>query len=285
MKRILVTGANGQLGNALRDELLHHPDFEVLYTDADTLDITDEAAVQTLFADFRPEIVINAAAYTAVDKAESEPELCHQINATAPGILAKACAAAGAKLLHISTDYVFSGTATRPYKETDVPSPRSVYGRTKWEGEELIRHILPQGHIIIRTAWLYSHTGKNFVKTMLTLAAERDEIGVVADQWGTPTYAPVLAQAILTAITAKKWHPGTYHLTGSGRTTWYDFARAIFREAGVTKVRVNSLTTDCYPTPASRPAYSVLDCSKFSKTFGFDSPDWQLSLHQFYQDF
>ena len=284
MRRIIVTGANGQLGTALREEFDQRSDFDVRYTDADTLDITDEAAVRTYIDSFKPEIVINAAAYTNVDKAESEPELCRTINAIAPGILAAVCADYGTKLIHISTDYVFSGKATRPYRESDPTDPCSVYGRTKLEGEELVRHYLPDAHMILRTAWLYSRTGHNFVKTMLTLAADHDEIGVVADQWGSPTYAPVLAQAVLTAISAKKWHPGTYHLTGNGRTTWYDFARAIFSEAGITTLHVNSLTTESYPTPATRPAYSVLDCSKFCKTFSFEIPDWRVSLHTFFQD-
>lgn len=284
MKRIIVTGANGQLGKALRHEFEQLADFEVLYTDADTLDITDSAAIKASFDSFKPYIVINAAAYTAVDKAESEPELCARINADAPGLLAQECANVGAKLIHVSTDYVFSGTANRPYKETDATSPRSIYGCTKLAGEERVKHFLPNDHVILRTAWLYSHTGKNFVKTMLTLASSCDEIGVVADQWGTPTYAPVLAQAILAVIKSKRWYSGIYHLTGSGRTTWFDFAKAIFLNLGNDKVRVNPLTTSQYPTAASRPPYSVLDCSKFTKTFGFEIPDWQTSLHQYFQD-
>ncbi|MCM1005860.1 MAG: dTDP-4-dehydrorhamnose reductase [Prevotella sp.] len=285
MKRIIVTGAKGQLGDALQLLLSEMLDYEVLYTDADTLDITDAAAVRACFNSFKPDFVINAAAYTAVDKAESEPDICRLINTDAPGILAEACAETGAKLVHVSTDYVFGGNASRPYKETDTPKPGSVYGRTKLAGEEIIRHILPNEHIILRTAWLYSHTGKNFVKTMLTFAANRDEINVVADQWGCPTYAPDLARGIIAAISAKQWQPGTYHFTGTGRTTWYDFAREIFRQAGVNKVRVNAVTTDQYPSPAHRPAYSVLDCSKFQKTFAFEIADWQTSLYQFFHSF
>lgn len=290
MKRILVTGANGQLGVALRREMASHPDFEALYTDlhaADVqdLDIADSAAVSQCIGSFKPDVVINAAAYTAVDKAESEPELCRRINTDAPGILAGACAAAHAMLVHISTDYVFNGNATRPYKETDTPDPRNVYGSTKLAGEEAVRKLLPDRHLILRTAWLYSHTGRNFVKTMLGLAADHDEIGVVADQWGAPTYAPVLARGILAAICAKDCVPGIYHFTGSGRTTWFDFTRAIFREAGVERTRVRALTSDQYPTAARRPPYSVLDCSKFSQTFAFDIPDWQESLHEFFHDF
>lgn len=285
MKRILITGADGQLGVALRSLFADCPDFEVLYTDANTLDITDATSVCELMGSFKPEIVINAAAYTAVDKAESEPELCRKINAEGVGILAQACAHNGARLIHISTDYVFSGAGTRPYKETDTPNPQSVYGRTKLEGEELVRQLLPNNHVILRTAWLYSHTGKNFVKTMLTLAADHDEVSVVADQWGTPTYASALAQGILAVINHRHFPTGTYHFTGSGRTTWYDFARAIFQEAGVERMHVRAITTDEYPTAARRPAYSVLDCSKFKDTFAFEIPDWKTSLHQFFHDF
>lgn len=285
MKRIIVTGANGQLGAALRSALAYRHDFETLFTDHDNLDITDPEAVKACVGSFRPDYVVNAAAYTAVDKAESEPERCRQINAEAVKGLAEACAVSNAKLVHISTDYVFAGNGTKPYKETDTPSPCNVYGRTKLEGEELVKSLLPDSHAILRTAWMYSHTGKNFVKTMLALASDHEEISVVADQWGTPTYAPVLAQGILALITHKRWQPGTYHFTGNGRTTWYDFARAIFREAGITKVHVNALTSAQYHTAAHRPNYSVLDCSKFSKAISFDIPDWQASLHQFFQDY
>lgn len=291
MKRIIVSGANGQLGTSLRSALSECPDIEVLYTDItplfpgdEALDITDQTEVHRLIADFKPDYVINAAAYTAVDKAESDIDLCTRLNARAPGYMAQACARCEAKLIHISTDYVFSGKATHPYKEVDPADPQNIYGITKYQGEQEVRTLLPDLHIILRTAWLYSHTGKNFVKTMLSLAAQRDTIGVVADQWGCPTYAPVLAQAILAIIHAKKWYPGTYHLTGAGRTTWYDFAKAIFLQAGITKMKVNALTTDQYPTPAHRPQYSVLDCSKFCNRFDFVIPDWQTSLTQFFQD-
>lgn len=285
MRRILVTGANGQLGSALREQLADRQDFETLFTDIDSLDITSPQAVQDVFGSFRPDLVVNAAAYTAVDRAESDEQACARLNAEAPRILAEEAARIGARLIHVSTDYVFDGRANTPYGEDAPTAPATVYGRTKLRGEQEVRALMPDSHVILRTAWLYSLTGRNFVKTMLSLAADRDEIGVVADQWGSPTYAPVLARAILAVIESKRWHPGTYHLTGSGRTTWYDFTRAIFREAGVTRCRVRPLTSDEYPSAARRPAYSVLDCSKFQKTFDFEIPDWQTSLHDFFNDF
>lgn len=283
MRRILITGAKGQLGVALKDILSLRPDIEALYTDADTLDITDAGQVERAVMSFRPDMIVNAAAYTAVDRAETEISLCERLNAEAPAILAGAAARSGARLIHISTDYVFSGSGTRPYRETDSTAPSTVYGRTKLAGENTVRELLPDAHVILRTAWLYSHTGSNFVKTMLRLGATRPEIGVVADQWGCPTYAPVLAKAILTVIDAPRFVPGTFHFTGSGRTTWYDFAKAIFAEAGNTKCRVRPLTSEEYPCAARRPLYSVLDCSLFADIYGFKAPVWQESLHEFFQ--
>lgn len=285
MRRILVTGSRGQLGSALRVELAGRQDLETLFTNTDSLDVTSEEAVRTVMDSFRPEVVVNCAAYTAVDRAESDKECCRRLNAEAPRILAENAARTGTRLIHISTDYVFDGLGTRPYRESDMPGPGTVYGQTKLEGEEAVRRILPQGHVILRTAWLYSLTGRNFVKTMLSLAAERDEIGVVADQWGSPTYAPVLARAVAAVMDAARWMPGTYHATCAGRTTWYDFTRAILAEAGVTRCRVRPLTSDEYPTPARRPHYSVLDCSRFQNTYRFPLPDWQTSLHDFFNDF
>lgn len=285
MRRILVTGARGQLGTALRDELAGNQDTEALFTTSDTLDITSPEAVRAAFGSFRPDLVVNTAAYTAVDRAEKDESACRMLNAEAPRILGEEAGRIGARVIHVSTDYVFDGQGNRPYRETDVPNPATVYGKTKLEGEEALRHVLPEGHVTLRTAWLYSLTGRNFVKTMLSLAAERDEIGVVADQWGTPTYAPVLARAIMAVAGSGRWCPGTYHVTGAGRTTWFDFTRAILGEAGVSGCRVRPLTSDEYPCAARRPAYSVLDCSKFRDTFGFALPDWQTSLHDFFNDF
>lgn len=285
MRRILVTGSRGQLGSALRAELAGRQDLETLFTNRDSLDVTSAEAVRQVMDSFRPELVVNCAAYTAVDRAESDKEACRMLNTEAPRILAENAACTGARLIHISTDYVFDGLGTRPYRESDMPGPGTVYGQTKLEGEEAVRRILPQGHVILRTAWLYSLTGHNFVKTMLSLAAERDEIGVVADQWGSPTYAPVLARAVAAVMDAARWMPGTYHATCAGRTTWYDFTRAILAEAGVTRCRVRPLTSDEYPTPARRPHYSVLDCSRFQNAYRFPLPDWQTSLHDFFNDF
>ncbi len=282
MKRLLLTGAHGQLGSALRSLLEARTDIVSLCTDADTLDITDREAVAAAVADFRPDFVVNAAAFTAVDKAEGEPEFCLRLNAEAVANIAEAARSAGAKVIHVSTDYVFDGKGTRPYKETDVPSPINVYGRTKLEGEQALLSLMPDSAVVLRTAWLYSITGKNFVKTMLTLAADRDEIGVVADQWGCPTFAPDLARAVMAVIDAERFHPGVYHVVGGGRTTWYDLTRAIFAEAGVTRCRVRPLTTEEYPTAARRPQYSVLDCSAFERDYGFRMPDWQTSLHSFF---
>lgn len=272
------------MGRALTDLLGFRSDIEVLATDVDTLDITDAGAVARAVERFRPDYIVNAAAYTAVDKAESDAATARLLNVDAVRNLAEAAKASGARLIHISTDYVFSGEATKPYKEESATGPRSVYGTTKLAGEVAALQILPKGTVILRTAWLYSLTGKNFVHTMLTLAASRDEIGVVADQWGAPTYAPVLARGIEAVIDSKKWHPGVYHFTGQGRTTWFDFTREIFRRAGVEKCRVVPITTEQYPTPARRPAYSVLDCSKFMKTFDFRIPAWQDSLHEYFTE-
>lgn len=270
------------MGSALRAELAGRQDLETLFTNRNSLDVTSEEAVRQVMDSFRPELVVNCAAYTAVDRAESDKEACRRLNSEAPRILAENAARTGARLIHISTDYVFDGLGTRPYKESDMPGPDTVYGQTKLEGEEAVRRILPQGHVILRTAWLYSLTGRNFVKTMLSLAAEREEIGVVADQWGTPTYAPALARAVAAVMDAARWVPGTYHVTCAGRTTWYDFTRAIFAEAGVTRCRVRPLTSEEYPTAARRPLYSVLDCSAFERDYGFHMPDWQTSLHSFF---
>lgn len=283
MKRILVTGAGGQLGMALRQIIESREDLHGLFTDYQQIDITNSESVEQAVSVFKPDYIINAAAYTAVDKAESEPQICRTLNATALSHLATAAKKHGARLIHISTDYVYGGDATRPYRESDPTHPCNVYGRTKLEGEQIVAQTLPDDHIILRTSWLYSLTGKNFVKTMLTLASTRKEIGVVADQWGCPTYAPVLASAIITAIDAKRWQPGLYNLCGSGRTTWYDFARAIFREAGV-ECHVQPLTTDQYPTPAHRPMYSVMSTEKFCNTYNITIPEWQESLHRYFID-
>lgn len=278
MKKILVTGCNGQLGSSLRREIDNDPDIEAVYTDYDTLDITNREAVERFLSDHRFDIIVNCAAYTAVDKAESDEILASALNTGAVGNLGEAAVKTGAKVIHISTDYVFSGQGFRPYEENDEPYPQGIYGRTKLEGEALLTSFC-QNAMIIRTAWLYSEFGKNFVKTMLDLAETRPEINVVADQIGTPTYAGDLATAIYTIIKHEKWIPGIYHFTDEGVASWYDFTKAIFEIAGK-KVKVNPIPTSAYPTPAKRPLYSVLSKSKIKNTYGIEIPYWRDSLRK-----
>ena len=275
---ILVTGCYGQLGRELQRLALSDHEYQWFFSDADTLDITDPDAVEDCFSTHRIGVCINCAAYTAVDRAEDEPDLVEIVNATAPQILAKACQRHNALLVHISTDYVFNGDSLIPYKETDPVDPQSVYGRTKAEGERLISES-GCNYLIVRTAWLYSTTGKNFVKTMLSLADTHDEINVVDDQHGCPTWARDLAQAIVTLINC--YGPGpvheTFHFTDDGCITWYDFACAIMELGGKT-CKVNPISTDQYPTKARRPAYSVLDLSKIKELTGMEIPYWKESL-------
>lgn len=276
--KILVTGSYGQLGNSLRKVFDKDPDIEATYTDYDTLDITDREAVARYMADNRFDIVVNCAAYTAVDKAETDEILASALNTGAVGNLGESAARTGTKVIHISTDYVFSGEGFRPYAENDEPYPQGIYGRTKLEGEGLLTSFC-QDSMIIRTAWLYSEFGKNFVKTMLSLAETHPELRVVCDQIGTPTYAGDLAEAIHAIVKHDKWVPGIYHFTDEGVASWYDFAEAIFEEAGK-KVRVNPVPTTEYPTPAKRPLYSVLSKSKIKSTFGISIPYWRDSLRK-----
>lgn len=276
MTKILVTGANGQLGNALRKELSADPQLEVIYTDADTLDLTDAEALEFYLKSNPVDFVVNCAAYTAVDRAEADDLKAAAINTAAVGNLGQAASRNGLKVIHISTDYVFSGENFRPYEENDEPYPQSIYGRTKLEGEGLLSSFCKDA-MIIRTAWLYSEFGNNFVKTMLRLAAERDEINVVCDQIGSPTYAGDLAAAIHTVISHENWQPGIYHYTDEGVASWYDFTKAIFEIAGK-KVKVNPIRTSAYPTPAKRPLYSVLSKGKIKRNFGIEIPYWRDSL-------
>lgn len=278
MKKILVTGCNGQLGRSLRSEFEKESDIEAVYTDHDTLDITDERSVSRMLEDGKFDVVVNCAAYTAVDKAESDSVKAAQLNTGAVGILGKAAVKNGAKVIHISTDYVFSGQNFRPYEENDEPYPQGMYGRTKLEGEALLTSFC-QNSIIIRTAWLYSEYGKNFVKTMLSLAETKPEINVVADQIGTPTYAGDLASAILSVIKSDEWKPGIYHYTNEGVASWFDFTKAIMEMRGK-NVKVNPIPTSAYPTPAKRPLYSVLSKQKIKNTFGLTIPYWRDSLRK-----
>ncbi|HJU45175.1 MAG TPA: dTDP-4-dehydrorhamnose reductase [Chitinophagaceae bacterium] len=278
MQTILVTGAKGQLGSELRRLAPGYPAFHFIFTDKEELSIADPDAINNFFDEYKPAYCINCAAYTAVDKAESDKESAELLNATAVKYLAEACAKNGARFIHISTDYVFDGKATAPIKEDMVPDPVSVYGVTKLKGEELAIKHNPET-ILIRTAWVYSSFGHNFVKTMLRLMNERSELNVVNDQKGTPTYAADLAAAILHIIDSGKWIPGIYHYANEGEISWYDFAVAIKEIAG-SACAVNPIPTSAYPTPATRPAYSVFDKEKIKATFGVAIPEWRESLER-----
>lgn len=274
--KVLVTGANGQLGSALRRLLDREMPGEAIYTDKQGLDLTDAAAVENFIRDNDVTHIVNCAAYTAVDRAEEEKRECSLINTDAVKNLAVAADMLGAKIIHISTDYVFDGTNHRPYRESDKVNPISQYGTTKRKGETALLALAPES-IIIRTAWLYSDTGHNFVKTMLSLADKQNEIRVVCDQIGTPTYARDLAEAILAVLKSHQWVAGIYHFTDEGAASWYDFAKAILRIAGK-KTRVVPIPTEDYPTLAQRPAYSILDRSRIKATYGVEIPHWEDSL-------
>lgn len=279
---VLVTGSNGQLGSELKCAAqLHVSGLDFIFTDVSELNITDLESVNRFVADNNVKYIVNCAAYTAVDKAEDEQDICYKINRDAVRNLGIAANKNGAKVIHISTDYVFDGTALRPYAESDPISPKSVYGKSKQEGEALLQEVCPQS-IIIRTAWLYSVYGNNFVKTMIKLGKERDSLNVVADQTGTPTNAADLAKAIIEIIDYSElkdqFEAGVYHYSNEGVTTWYDFTLAIHKNAGITTCKVSPITTDQYPTKASRPQYSVLDKSKIKSIFKISIPEWEDSL-------
>lgn len=274
--KILVTGCKGQLGTELKK--IAGAEHQWFFTDIDTLDICNKAAVEECFNTNQIDACINCAAYTAVDKAEDEQQLATLVNTFAPKVLADACKRHDALLIHVSTDYVFGGDAHEPYKVDGPINPQSVYGCTKADGERAIRES-GCNYMIVRTAWLYSSVGKNFVKTMLMLGDTKDEINVVADQKGCPTWAHDLAVALLALLKKNgkdKVHE-TFHFTNEGQITWYDFATAIM-EIGEKKCKVNPITTDQYPTKAKRPAYSVLDLSKIKEYAGIEIPDWRESL-------
>ncbi|MBE5215462.1 dTDP-4-dehydrorhamnose reductase [Pectobacterium sp. A535-S3-A17] len=278
--KILLTGANGQLGRCFQDRL--PTEWEILATDTAELDITDLARVEEIVKDFQPDAIVNAAAYTAVDKAESEPELAEKINVTGPENLAVVANKQGIRLVHVSTDYVFDGNATEPYHEDSATNPLSVYGKTKLAGEQAVTQAAPET-IIVRTAWVFSEYGNNFVKTMLRLAKERDTLSVVNDQRGCPTYAGDLAQAIISLL-EKNAAGGIYHYCGDKEVSWYEFAKTIFsvaeQKAVLNKTPVlTSITTAQYPTPAHRPAYSTLAGGKI-QTLGIPLSDWQRALNK-----
>ena len=279
---ILITGCKGQLGREMQLLSQEHAAHCYFFTDVQELDITDPAAIEACVADNRINLIVNCAAYTAVDKAESDQALCALLNATAPRHLAEAAQHHGAGLIHISTDYVFDGTAHVPYQEDHLVNPQTIYGHTKAEGEEAVRQACEQ-YAIVRTGWLYSPWGNNFVKTMLRLGHEREELGVIFDQIGTPTSARSLARALY-AIIGQGIQTGTYHFAGEGVASWYDFTLAIHRLAGITTCRVRPLHTEEYPTPAHRPHYSVLDKTKFKQTYGLTIPHWMESLRECIQE-
>jgi dTDP-4-dehydrorhamnose reductase len=279
---VLVTGANGQLGQAIRSVVGNYPSIDFVFCSSSELNITDSSNCESVFEKYKPQFCINAAAYTAVDKAESESEKAYAINVTGAQNLASVCKAHNTVLLHVSTDFVFDGLATQPYSEEAVPNPTGVYGVTKLQGEQAIQNSWEK-HFIIRTSWVYSEFANNFMKTMLRLASERESLSVVSDQIGTPTNAVDLAECLLTIISTQ--HPipntqylyGIYNFSNEGQCSWYDFAAEIFK---VNKVSINlqPIPTTAYPTPAKRPAYSVLDKSKIKQVFGMEIKSWKDSI-------
>ena len=280
---ILITGANGQLGHEMRNVLIGNEHFNAIYTDVagddvTLLDITDEAAVERIVADNAISIIVNCAAYTAVDAAEDNEPMALRLNADAVGILARVAKRHGAQMVHISTDYVFDGQGCIPYTEEMPTNPQSAYGRTKLAGERMLLDTLGNDAIILRTAWLYSPYGKNFVKTMLALGKDKPALKVVFDQVGSPTCARDLANAIVTVMSAEQWHGGIYHFSNEGVISWYDFTLATHRLAGITTCDVQPCHSDEFPAKAHRPAYSVLDKTKFKTTFGVTVPYWLDSL-------
>lgn len=273
---ILITGCNGQLGNEIQLLEKDYPQHVWFNTDVQELDISNQLAVEQFVAENKIDGIVNCAAYTAVDKAEDNKELCTTLNMVAPAYLAAAVEKRAGWMIQISTDYVFDGTKHTPYVESDTPSPDSVYGSTKLAGELGVSKFCKKT-VIIRTAWLYSTFGNNFVKTMIRLGKEKPELGVIFDQIGTPTYARDLAVVIMTIINMGII-PGVYHFTNEGVISWYDFTKAIHRIAGITTCHVRPLHTAEYPTPAHRPHYSVLDKTKIKKTYGIEIPYWEESL-------
>lgn len=273
---VLVTGSSGQLGQALQYIAPNYSTLKFYFAPPEEADITNRQSIITIFNKVKPDFCINAAAYTAVDKAESEPESAYAVNVTGAKYLAESCKEFNTTLLHISTDFVFDGLKNIPYTEDDEAKPKSIYGKTKLEGENEIKKILKK-YYIIRTSWLYSQFANNFMKTMIRLGNERTELSVVDDQMGTPTSAIDLAEAILAIITANKEEYGIYHYSNAGETTWYGFAKKIF-ELGKITINLNPIPTSAYPTPAERPVYSVLDKSKIEGTFDITIINWEESL-------
>lgn len=276
MKTILLTGANGQIGRELQEAVVDYANFEMIAADRALLDITDEHAVKAYFDDNQIDICINCAAYTAVDKAEENSEQAYLINKTAVGHLASICKERNIQLIHFSTDYVYHNDQNHPFKEEDETAPKSVYATSKLEGEQLAFAKYPEC-MVIRTSWVYSYYGHNFVKTMLRLGAERNHLSVVFDQIGTPTYAYDIAHAVLQILSKGQGIAGLYHYSNEGVTSWYDFAVAIF-EINELSCKVTPIESKDYPTPAKRPPFSVLNKEKIKTAFQLDIPHWRLSL-------
>ena len=276
MKKILVTGANGQLGQCLQKISSQFEEFEFIFTDSETLDITNKEEVNDFFWQNAPDFCINAAAYTAVDLAETEVEKAFLVNADGTENLAEACAENNAQFIHVSTDYVFDGENNLAYTEEDFTNPLGVYGASKLAGDELALEVNPCS-VILRTSWVYSEFGKNFVKTMLSLFATKEELNIVADQFGQPTNANDLAEAIMKIIKSEKITPGIFNFSNLGRISWFDFAEKI-AELSEAKIKLNAIETSQYPTPAKRPKNSVLDLDKISKTYAVPLKPWEESL-------
>ena len=284
LQTILVTGSTGQLGQSIKSISPDYPDYEFVFANRKQLDLSIETSITNFFEHQTFDVIINCAAYTAVDKAESEPELADQINHLAVQKLAKMAKQKNAKLIHISTDYVFNGKQYRPYLETDEVAPHGVYGQTKLSGEQAIQNTLKNNAIIIRTSWMYSEYGNNFVKTMLKLGQERDSLNVIFDQVGTPTYAKDLARNIMSIVQNQEFHQAYFttnilHFSNEGVCSWYDFAKTTFELANI-QCHVNAIETKDYPTPAKRPYYSVLNKDKIKKMYHLVIPYWKDSLKQ-----
>lgn len=282
--KILVTGANGQLGTAIKKESSTFPDLTIFYTDIEETDICSKESVQLALKKYAPNVVVNCAAYTAVDKAEDEEDKAFALNADAPANLAEQCKLMGVKLIHISTDYVFDGKSNVPYVETDRVNPQSVYGKSKLEGEQ--RSMALGNTMVIRTSWLYSSYGNNFMKTMLKYGKERPELRVVFDQTGTPTLANDLAYAILRIAESPErlFTPEIFHFSNQGVCSWYDFAYEIIKQAGLTP-KITPITTSDYPTKAIRPQYSVLNKQKITNLLEMEIPHWRQSLVKCLQEY
>lgn len=272
--KILVTGAGGQLGQELQSLSADYPSYQWTFASSKALNVSDEDQVKSYLNELRPEVIVNCAAYTAVDKAESDEENAAAVNVA--GVKHLTNYGGDALLIHVSTDFVFDGTHHKAYQETDPTRPIGMYGKTKLEGEQLLGQNA-SNYVILRTSWLYGSYGKNFMKTMLALAASRSELSVVADQIGTPTYTGDLALAIVKTIQHGKVENGVYHFSNEGAASWYDFAHAIFDLSG-TAITLNPIKTEAYPTPAKRPHFSVLDKTKIKNALSMDIPHWRDSL-------